>query len=88
MDKRVNTISLEGTNRLYVQETLLDFSGPRASFDYDYNQMAIYMRLAEFYLNYAEIQIALGDEDIARQYINMVTKKAICQYAGYNQYGR
>jgi hypothetical protein len=56
----------------YVFKKLLDFTGPRASFDYDYKQMAIYMRLAEFYLNYAEIQIALGDEDIAREYINNV----------------
>ncbi len=33
------------------------------------------MRLAEFYLNYAEIQIALGNEDVARQYINLVRQR-------------
>lgn len=59
----------------YTFKKLLDFSGPRASFDFDYNQMAIYMRLAEFYLNYAEIQIALGDEELARQYINKVRSR-------------
>lgn len=59
----------------YTFRKLLDFSGPRASFDFDYNQTAIYIRLAEFYLNYAEIQIALGDEDMAREYINKVRRR-------------
>ena len=59
----------------YTFRKHLDFSGPRASFDYDYNQSAVYMRLAEFYLNYAEIQIALGDEDLAREYINLVRSR-------------
>jgi hypothetical protein len=52
-----------------------DFSGPRASFDYDYNQVVVFMRLTEFYLNYAEIQIALGNEAVAREYINKVRKR-------------
>ncbi|MEN7550782.1 RagB/SusD family nutrient uptake outer membrane protein [Rapidithrix thailandica] len=60
----------------YTFKKLLDFSGPRASFDYDYNQMVVFMRLAEFYLNYAEIQIALGNEALAREYINKVRKRA------------
>jgi len=59
----------------YAFRKLLDFSGPRASFDFDYNQMVVFMRLAEFYLNYAEIQIALGNEDLAREYINMVRSR-------------
>lgn len=59
----------------YAFKKLLDFSGPRASYDFDYNQVVIYMRLAEFYFNYAEIQIALGNEDIAREYINRVRKR-------------
>ena len=33
------------------------------------------MRLTEFYLNYAETQIALGNEDVAREYINMVRSR-------------
>ena len=53
----------------------MDFEGPRASFDYDYAQVIIFMRLAEFYLNYAEIQIALGNENLAREYINKVRKR-------------
>ncbi|MDF9796964.1 hypothetical protein OKW21_002227 [Catalinimonas alkaloidigena] len=60
----------------YTFRKLLDFSGPRASFDFDYNQMVVFMRLAEFYLNYAEIQIALGNEDLAREYINKVRRRA------------
>jgi starch-binding outer membrane protein, SusD/RagB family len=32
----------------------------------------IYFRLAEFYLNYAEAQFHLGNEDVARQYVNMI----------------
>ena len=32
----------------------------------------IYFRLAEFYLNYAEIMYELGDEETAREYINKV----------------
>ncbi len=59
----------------YTFRKLLDFDGPRASFDYDYSQLVVFMRLAEFYLNYAETQIALGNEDIARQYINLVRKR-------------
>lgn len=60
----------------YTFRKLLDFNGPRASFDYDYSQSTVYMRLAEFYLNYAEIQIALGDEAKAREYINKVRQRA------------
>lgn len=59
----------------YTFRKLLDFSGPRASRDYDYAQIAVFMRLAEFYLNYAEIQIALGNEALARVYINKVRKR-------------
>ena len=59
----------------YTFRRLLDFSGPRASFDYDYNQAVCFLRLAEFYLNYAEIQIALGNEALAREYINKVRKR-------------
>ncbi len=59
----------------YTFRKLLDFSGPRASFDFDYNQLVVFMRLAEFYLNYAEIQMALGNEDVAREYINKVRKR-------------
>lgn len=62
-------------NTGYTFKKLLDFSGPRASFDFDYNQVVIYMRLAEFYLNYAEIQMALGNEDVAREYISKVRKR-------------
>jgi len=59
----------------YTFRRLLDFTGPRASFDYDYNQAIIFLRLPEFYLNYAEIQIALGNESMARDYINKVRKR-------------
>ncbi len=59
----------------YTFKRLLDFTGPRASFDYDYNQVVVFMRLAEFYLNYAEIQMALGNESLARDYINKVRKR-------------
>lgn len=60
----------------YTFRKFCDFSGPRASFDYDYNQVVPYMRLAEFYLNYAEIEMALGKEDVARTYINKVRSRA------------
>jgi len=59
----------------YTFKRLLDFNGPRASFDYNYNQVTVFMRLAEFYLNYAEIQIALGNEPVAREYINKVRQR-------------
>jgi len=59
----------------YTFRKLLDFNGPRASFDFDYSQSTPFMRLAEFYLNYAEIHIALGNEDIAREYINRVRSR-------------
>ncbi len=60
----------------YTFKKLTDFTGPRASFDYDYAQIIAFMRISEFYLNYAEIQMALGNEDLARQYINKVRKRA------------
>jgi hypothetical protein len=59
----------------YTFRRLCDFDGPRASYDYDYHQVVPFMRLAEFYLNYAEIQIALGNEPVAREYINKVRKR-------------
>jgi hypothetical protein len=59
----------------YTFRRLLDFSGPRASFDYNYNQAISFLRIAEFYLNFAEIQIALGNEPLARDYINKVRKR-------------
>lgn len=59
----------------YAFKKWMDFTGPRASYEYDYSQVAIYLRLTEFYLNYAEIQIALGNEPLARQYINKVRKR-------------
>ncbi|MBX3255190.1 MAG: RagB/SusD family nutrient uptake outer membrane protein [Chitinophagaceae bacterium] len=59
----------------YTFRKLMDFDGPRASYDFNYNQVTVFMRLTEFILNYAEIQIALGDEDKARQYINMVRSR-------------
>lgn len=36
----------------------------------------VYMRLAEFYLTYAEAQYHLGDDDLARQYVNKVRSRA------------
>lgn len=60
----------------YTFRKLLDFDGPRASVDFDYNYITPWIRLAEMYLNYAEIQLALGDESKARQYINMVRSRA------------
>ncbi|NLR80868.1 RagB/SusD family nutrient uptake outer membrane protein [Chitinophaga eiseniae] len=59
----------------YTFRRLCDFNGPRASFDYDYSQAIVFLRLAEFYLNYAEIEIALGNEAVARDYINKVRKR-------------
>ena len=59
----------------YTFRRLLDFSGPRASFDFNYNQTIIFLRLTEFYLNYAEIEIALGNEAEAREYINKIRKR-------------
>lgn len=53
-----------------------DFAGPRASFDFDYNQVVVFMRLTEFYLNYAEIQMALGNEAVAKEYMNKIRKRA------------
>lgn len=56
----------------YIFNKLLDFAGPRADTQFDYNNVTTFIRLAEMYLNYAEIQIALGNEEEARSYINMV----------------
>ena len=71
----------------YTFKKLTDFSGPRASFDYDYNQAISFLRLAEFYLNYAEIQIALGNEGVAREYINKVRKRPSVNMPDINSTG-
>ncbi len=60
----------------YTFRKLLDFEGPRASTDYDYNSVTPWIRLGELYLNYAEIQIALGNESEAINYINMIRSRA------------
>lgn len=59
----------------YTFRKLLDFEGPRAATDYDYNSVTAWIRLGELYLNYAEIQIALGNEELAREYINRVRSR-------------
>lgn len=59
----------------YTFRKYLDFTGPRASFEHDYKQAVVFLRIAEFYLNYAEIQIALGNEAVAREYINKIRKR-------------
>ncbi|MFS4417473.1 RagB/SusD family nutrient uptake outer membrane protein [Maribacter sp. 2307ULW6-5] len=56
----------------YIFNKLLDFQGPRADVNFEYNNVTTFIRLAEMYLNYAEIQLALGNEDEARNYINLV----------------
>jgi starch-binding outer membrane protein, SusD/RagB family len=71
----------------YTFRRMLDFEGPRASFDYDYHQVVVFMRLSEFYLNYAEIQIALGNEDIAREYINKIRKRPSVNMPDINSTG-
>lgn len=38
-------------------------------------QPIIYFRLAEFYLNYAEAQYHLGNESIAREYLNIIRNR-------------
>lgn len=39
----------------------------------------IFFRLAEFYLNYAEIMYELGNEDVAREYLNKVRSRQSVQ---------
>jgi len=43
---------------------------------FNYTSPWIYFRLAEVYLNYAEAQFELGNEPIAREYVNKVRKRA------------
>ena len=59
----------------YTFRKLTDFTSPRASWSHDYDNVTSYFRLGEFLLNYAEIQIALGNEDMAREYINRVRRR-------------
>ncbi len=41
-----------------------------------YSTPWIYFRLAEIYLNYAEAQFMLGNEDVAREYVNKIRQRA------------
>ncbi len=59
----------------YTFRKLTDFTSPRASWSHDYDNVTSYFRLGEFLLNYAEIQMALGNEGLAREYINRVRKR-------------
>ena len=57
---------------------LLKFMPETGSFNWQ-TQFTIqwpYFRIAEIYLNYAEAKFELGDEPTARQYVNLVRKRA------------
>ncbi len=49
-----------------------DFNG---SLGYKNTTPYIYFRLAEIYLNYAEAQYHLGNEDVAREYVNKIRSR-------------
>jgi hypothetical protein len=63
-------------NTGYTFRKLVDFTSARATTDSDFKTVTVFFRLAEFYLNYAEIQIHLGHDDIARKYINKVRSRS------------
>jgi starch-binding outer membrane protein, SusD/RagB family len=58
----------------YVLKKFMPEDGPIA-FSVAYTQPWPIFRLAEIYLNYAEAQFELGNEGVARQYINLVRKR-------------
>ncbi|SMD17184.1 RagB/SusD family nutrient uptake outer membrane protein [Pedobacter nyackensis] len=73
--------SLTGYNwRKYADETHdMDATGS--------NQNWIVFRLAEIYLNYAEAQYELGNEPVARQYLNLVRSRTSVNMPGVNSTG-
>ena len=56
----------------YQSKKYMDFSGVRFSQNDDPTQMQLLFRITEFYLNMAEIKIAMGDESAARGYLNQI----------------
>jgi hypothetical protein len=66
----------EGWNYTKTGHTLRKFLdesiNPKAQLG---TQPIIYFRLAEFYLNYAEAQYHLGNESVAREYLNIIRKR-------------
>ena len=56
--------------------TMRKFQDETIDFNSEYSSRPwIYFRLAEIYLNYAEIQYELGNEGIAREYVNKIRKR-------------
>ena len=58
----------------YVLKKFMPETDPIA-FSVQYTQPWPIFRLAEIYLNYAEAQFELGNEGVARQYVNLVRKR-------------
>lgn len=63
-----------GRNALTRYHSLkyMDFESIRLSTENDVNQMQLFFRITEFYLNMVEIQLALGDEGKAKGYLNQI----------------
>lgn len=54
----------------------MDFNSVRFSQTDDPTQIQLFFRITEFYLNMAEIKIALGDEAAAKGYLNQIRARA------------
>ena len=69
-----NVFSWPGRNALTRYHSLryMDFESIRLSMTNDVNQMQLFFRITEFYLNMAEIKIALGKEDEAKNYLDQI----------------
>lgn len=64
--------SKTGYNMRKFQDESVDVNGGISS-----SRPYILYRLAEIYLNYAEAQFELGNEEVARQYLNRVSNRAL-----------
>jgi hypothetical protein len=71
-DGNTNHASKTGYNIRKFQDESVDVAGGISA-----GRPYILYRLAEIYLNYAECEYHLGDEDLAREYLNKVSERAL-----------
>jgi hypothetical protein len=73
----VNDIYKSGDHMTgYYTKKFLSQKNPIIFQDYRADENWILIRYGEILLNYAEAQLALGNDDVARQYINLVRERA------------
>ena len=76
IDSNLGIDSWNASKSGYTMRKFMDESLTTVNYNTISKQPWIYIRLAEIYLNYAEAMFELGNESVAREYINEIRKRA------------